>query len=758
MLTKNAGNEETLGMSVDSPKVTVLISTYNRPDYLREAVESVVNQKMSDWELLVMNDGGLDAAPVIESFGDPRIRYFDDTENRGAAYRFNFGLKHARGRYVTYLGDDDLFYPNHLEVLSQALDDHPGIALAYSDLYAVSCVKDEATGRRFVLDKSIKVSRDFNRDFMFYYNHVLHVSLMHRIEAAEKVGGFDENVKVLIEWSLNRRLCFYFDFLHVPIPTGEYYMPLFKSDRISVVQRKDKESYRHNIRKIRTNLPSDPWTKVIKVDVIYPVTRWDDSVLQRVGEVIDHFDHPVRIILVNNGTGLSETACWAALGKFSDYRNISILTTRNQVEDLFAYRMAAKYSDAEFLYLLSDNAKLSQVSKRIFAGMEVIQNDADINAVKWDIKEEKASPFDILVDKKFFIRTSNPRKGLKPFKATTMQNTAPEAFKFDLMYMEAKRLMGKGEYPQAYIIIKKILDLKDRAPGLQFMIGALIKVCLALKKYDEAEAALRSLIEQGYEPDNWVQLGKILQEKKQFREAIEAYQNGLDQLHFSEADLNYGVFPVKFPKELDSFTALIGLAECHDALRDKAESSRYYHRASMLRSNSPKPWLGIANHFMAANQLDEVEKVLRQMAVNNSSKDPEVQRVMGKYCYKKGDLDLAFSCYIKAMEYGKDDEANIDPLYSVGANLGKWEQMKTVFENFLEGSPYSIKAMARLSSVYYHLQQFDEALAITRKGLDIEPNNIVLKGNGRKAAAALEKMSETAPLSFGSDLVEAVPL
>jgi tetratricopeptide (TPR) repeat protein len=280
------------------------------------------------------------------------------------------------------------------------------------------------------------------------------------------------------------------------------------------------------------------------------------------------------------------------------------------------------------------------------------------------------------------------------------------------------------------------------------MVGNLVKICLALKKYDEAEEAVRLLIDRGYEPDNWILLGRILQEKKRYREAVEAFKKGLENLHLSEDDLEYGVFPVKFPKELDAFTALIGLAECCDAMGDKAESSRYYRRASKLRSNSPKPHIGMAYHFMAANQLDEVEKVLRRMAMFNSSKDPDVQRVMGKYCYRKGDLDLAFACYLKAVEYGKDDEANIDPLYSVGASLGKWDKMKTVLEEFLEGSPYSLKAMARLSSIYFQLEQYTEALELVRKGLELEPNNVVLKGIAKKAQTALSQMETAGRAAF----------
>ena len=78
------------------PKVTVLISTFNRPDYLREAVQSVVDQTMTDWELIVMNDGGVDVGHIMADFDDARIRYVHDPVNRKLPYRLNFGLRHAR--------------------------------------------------------------------------------------------------------------------------------------------------------------------------------------------------------------------------------------------------------------------------------------------------------------------------------------------------------------------------------------------------------------------------------------------------------------------------------------------------------------------------------------------------------------------------------------------------------------------------------------------------------------------------------------
>ncbi|MHC4481405.1 MAG: glycosyltransferase family 2 protein, partial [Planctomycetota bacterium] len=167
----------------DAPRVTILLPTYNRACSLGEAIASVVQQEFTDWELLVINDGGEDVRPVVEAFGEPRIQYHGRQENRGKAACLNFGIRRARGEYVAYLDDDDLWYPHHLSVLTDALDANPDCGVAYSDLYAVVSLKGEA-GRRIPLEKRICVCRDYNRLLMFHFNHTLHVSLVHRKDLA----------------------------------------------------------------------------------------------------------------------------------------------------------------------------------------------------------------------------------------------------------------------------------------------------------------------------------------------------------------------------------------------------------------------------------------------------------------------------------------------------------------------------------------------------------------------------------------------
>ena len=716
-------------MTPDNPKCTVLISTFNRPDFLREAIESVVNQRFTDWELLIMNDGGVDVADVAASFNDPRIRYFPDDENRGAAYRFNFGLEQARGEYVTYLGDDDLFYPNHLEVLSQALDDHPSIAVAYSDLYAVSCVKDETTGKRHVLDKRLEVSRDFNRQFMFYYNHVLHVSMLHRREAAFRVGLYDDSVRVVIEWCLTRKFCFIYDFLHVPVPTGEYYMPVFKSDRISVVQRKNKESYRHNIRKIKSNFPPEPWPKVDRLSVIYPVSDWTEAVRDKVADMFSEFAYPFRLILVNNGTGKSVKACEEVLGNIAELPNVSILTPPTRLDEVGAYRYAAKNSGADYLFLATDRLQPKSVSQRLICGLEHLKTGL-CDSARWDVDEERESDFDMLISRKLFLKKSHPQQSDTSIRLKTIKVFA-SGFMFDVQMSQVRRNFSQGKYQEAYDGIRSARRIKRGTPGMEFLINYYTRICLALGKYDQAEEELRALIARGYSPDNYIRLGQVLQGKKMPAAAVEAYKQGLAGFGLSDEDLEGPVFPFNFPKELASFNALIGLGECFFELGDRVEAAKHYHRAAKLRANSHKPFLGFAKIYLAANQLDRVELAMLKVR-ERDGKDPETHRVLGKLCQRRDRLDLAFGCYLKAFEFGKSDEKNIDPLYYAGAALGKWEEMRPPLEAFLEEKPEHVPALNRLAAVHFELGEAERALELLDRGLALDPNHPAFRGLRQK--------------------------
>lgn len=740
------------------PKVTVLISTYNRPQYLAEAIESVVNQRYQDWELIVLNDGGVDVADVVNKFADPRIIYVPDEQNKGAARRFNQGLEMARGEYVTYLGDDDIFYPNHVEVLVKALDDNPDIALAYSDLYAASSVADRRTGKRYVLDKRIAVSREFNREFMFHFNHVLHVSLMHRLDAAKRVGGFDESVKVLIEWSLNRRLAFLYDFLHVNEVTGEYHMPVFKSDRISVRERRNSESYKHNLRRIRTSFPAEPWTKITRIDLLYLVEEWGEKLNKHLKEIIDNFDHPFRIYLVNNGTGRTMNQIKTSLGELSELKSINIFNISNKQSPLMACRLAAKKSNAEYLFLVTPDLQAVKCPKRLFSTMEFFKDHPEYKAVRWEVSEEKGKLLNLLIEKNYFMKCSRPGKD-NVVNIQSISLNAPKGFMFDSMFTRFKKFISDKKYEDALMVMERILKEKEGIPPIQYLVHYYSPLCMRLKKYDVLEDILKNLVDRGYKADNLIRLGYLFSLMGRWPEAVDVFKEALPAHNLSEEDFSAACFPLNTGRNLMVYQLFLGLGQACLEINDLNRSAHYYHLASRLKARAHEPFLGFAKVWMANGQLDKAEEALQTMPKVNSKDDPEVHRVLGYLCQKKRDLPLAFQCYQKVFELAPDDEKNVDPFYFVGASLGRWEEMYGPLQTLTEMKPNCAPALARLSAVCFQVESDELALDAAWRCLEIEPNNAVAKSivsrieaKGAKTGAAKQPESELVVESGGLQL------
>ncbi|GAB1540165.1 hypothetical protein NUACC21_28340 [Scytonema sp. NUACC21] len=129
--------------------VSVVIPTYNRPSYLREAIESAVNQTYKNIEIIVSDDGSAqNPQDIVESFQDPRIRFRRNTRNLGIALNVISAFKEARGKYVASLNDDDIWNKDFLEKLVSQLEAHPNLAAAFSDHYIIDSkgqVDDTAT-------------------------------------------------------------------------------------------------------------------------------------------------------------------------------------------------------------------------------------------------------------------------------------------------------------------------------------------------------------------------------------------------------------------------------------------------------------------------------------------------------------------------------------------------------------------------------------------------------------------------------------
>ena len=171
----------------NSPLVSIVMPVKDGADFVGKAIESLLNQTFTDFELIVINDGSTDqSVQVIEQFKDSRITLLTQ-ENQGVSKTSNRGLALCRGKYITRHDHDDLSFPTRLSKQVSYLDDHPQCGLVGTA--AEVWTPDGPTGR----------SRDFPTkpgaiafELIFDSPFVLS-SVMFRREVMEKVGMFSED-------------------------------------------------------------------------------------------------------------------------------------------------------------------------------------------------------------------------------------------------------------------------------------------------------------------------------------------------------------------------------------------------------------------------------------------------------------------------------------------------------------------------------------------------------------------------------------
>lgn len=111
--------------------ISVVMSTCNTPeDYLREAIESILNQTFSDFELIIIDDGSTgNDCDIVRSYDDSRIVLLPNGENRGLPFSLNRGISAARGKYIARMDSDDVALPRRLEEQFKYMEAHPDTAM-----------------------------------------------------------------------------------------------------------------------------------------------------------------------------------------------------------------------------------------------------------------------------------------------------------------------------------------------------------------------------------------------------------------------------------------------------------------------------------------------------------------------------------------------------------------------------------------------------------------------------------------------------
>lgn len=193
---------------------SVVIPVYNKANFIAQTLQSVLSQKFTDFEIIMVNDGSTDhSLEVINQFEDERIKIFNQ-ENKGASSARNLGVKHASAEWIALLDADDYWYSKHLHELYKCIQEF-SVADVVSNAYEVQLSDNYI--------KSINYSREISEEafivedyFSYSYRDQLFwtSTIAFKKQCFQEIDGFDINLKtgqdldLIIRFALNFNLCY----------------------------------------------------------------------------------------------------------------------------------------------------------------------------------------------------------------------------------------------------------------------------------------------------------------------------------------------------------------------------------------------------------------------------------------------------------------------------------------------------------------------------------------------------------------------
>ena len=205
---------------------SVIIPVYNGAKFIDNAIESVLSQTNSDWELVVVNDGSKDdTMSVLEKYAvNDKIRIINQ-ENAGVSVARNTGFEASTGEYITFLDADDVWHSNHLEVMAELISKYPTAGL-YGTFTRTELVNGE------VIEKAEyfggREEAVFLEDFFAEYHRDKGAKMFTVIttcilrDAYIKAGGFPKGCKIGEDLELSLVVAAYYPVVLSPIGTATY--------------------------------------------------------------------------------------------------------------------------------------------------------------------------------------------------------------------------------------------------------------------------------------------------------------------------------------------------------------------------------------------------------------------------------------------------------------------------------------------------------------------------------------------------------
>jgi glycosyltransferase involved in cell wall biosynthesis len=200
---EDAPSAHTRVSAVSTPRVSVILPTWNRARFLAEAIDSVLAQTFGDLELLVVDDGSTDdTARLLAAVEDPRLRVIRQ-EHRGGSAALNAGLREARGEFIARIDSDDSWLPDMLEAEAAVLDARPEIDVVYAQAEAMDPAGNVIPGQ--VRGRPERFPGEPLRS-MLYEDFTCNIAILARRRCYARIGEYDESLSTSEDWDLWMRV------------------------------------------------------------------------------------------------------------------------------------------------------------------------------------------------------------------------------------------------------------------------------------------------------------------------------------------------------------------------------------------------------------------------------------------------------------------------------------------------------------------------------------------------------------------------
>ncbi len=186
----------------NNPTISVIMSALNASRFIREAIDSILQQSYKDFEFIIINDGSTDSTEeIIKSYTESRIVYIKNEVNLGLAKSFNIGIRAAKGQYIARMDADDISLPHRFETQLELLEAHQDIGIIGSSILVINENGHKLrTNTRPLTHEGIKWASLFSTP-------MYHPTIMGRAEIF-KNNPYNEDLKNSEDYELWSRLLF----------------------------------------------------------------------------------------------------------------------------------------------------------------------------------------------------------------------------------------------------------------------------------------------------------------------------------------------------------------------------------------------------------------------------------------------------------------------------------------------------------------------------------------------------------------------